>query len=114
MGKIGGLALLAALVLSGCTAPASELETAPTETVEQAVAEASTPEDMLIELRPQLTSLDRSDADLTSEALAACVAMLDGNKDSYREAVLKEYEADLTLGLDHLTVAAAAKKHLCP
>lgn len=68
---------------------------------------------MLLELKPVLTTLQGSDAELVREAYEACANLLFRSKDSYREAVLKEY-SDVAVAVDHLTVAAAAKKYICP
>lgn len=111
MGKIGGITLISALALVGCAAP-QEIAV-PAGNVEQVHVPASVQTEMLAELRPLLKSLDASDSALIKEAFEACGNLLFRDKDAYREAILKEYEADLTLGLDHLTVAAAAKAHLC-
>lgn len=70
--------------------------------------------DMLAELRPLLKTLTASDSELMSEAYGACANLLFRDKDSYRESVLGKYAADVSLGLDHLAVAAAAKQYLCP
>lgn len=67
---------------------------------------------MLNELRPLLRVLKASDADLISEAYGACMRLVFQTKDAYREDIMKQH-ADMTLALDHLTVAAAAKQHLC-
>lgn len=74
---------------------------------------AAVQSDMLAELRPHLKVLDVSDGELVREAFGACANLLFRDKDSYREGVFADYP-DVTLALDHLTVAAAAKKHLCP
>ena len=108
MGKIGGL--VAAVVLVACTASA-----APAQTVVEPVVQVqplSVQTDMLAELLPVLTTLKASDDELLREAYAACANLLFRDKDSYREAVLKDYP-DVALAVDHLTVAAAAKKYLC-
>jgi len=107
MGKIGGL--VAAVVLVVCTASA-----APAQVAEPAasIKPLSIQSDMLAELRPVLTTLKASDDELLREASAACANLLFRDKDSYREAVLKDYP-DVALAVDHLTVAAAAKKYLC-
>lgn len=69
---------------------------------------------MMSALRPLLKSLNATDSALTSEAFGACASLLFRDKDGYREALLNQYQSDVTLGLDHLTVAAAAKQYLCP
>lgn len=69
---------------------------------------------MLTELRPLLKTLKAEDSALIREGFEACGNLMLRDNDSYREAMLKQYEPDLALGLDHLTVAAAAKKYLCP
>lgn len=68
--------------------------------------------DMLNELRPLLRVLKASDGDLISEAYGACMRLVFQTKDAYREDVMRRH-SDVTLALDHLTVAAAAKHHLC-
>lgn len=113
MGKIGGLAAAAAVALIACTASA-----APAQVMEPAaevahIQPASIQGDMLNELRPILTTLKADDAELLREAYAACANLLFRDKDSYREAVLKDYP-DVYLAVDHLSVAAAAKYYLCP
>ena len=67
---------------------------------------------MLSGLRPLLTTLKASDADLMSEAYGACMSLVFQIKDAYREGVMKQY-ANVNLAVDHLTVAAAAKQYLC-
>lgn len=109
MGKLGGIILLSALVLSGCSAAPVTME--PVAQVQQVPASAQS--DMVAELRPLLQSLKASDSDLIREGFEACGNLLFRDKDSYREAILAKYPNDLTLGLDHLTVAAAAKAYLC-
>ncbi|WP_157731838.1 hypothetical protein [Arthrobacter sp. YN] len=117
MGKIGGLTVsfATALVLAGCTAPVTEAAPAVEAEIQQ-VAQVSTAvqDAMLIELRPLLKTLKSSDAELTREAYEACANLLFRSKDSYREGVMNDYASDLTLALDHLTVAAAAKQYICP
>ena len=111
MGKFGGLIAVAALI--ACTASAAPtLATAAPRTVEQAQP-LSIQTDMLDDLKPILTTLKASDAELIREAYAACANLLFRDKDEYRAAVLKDYP-DVSLAVDHLTVAAAAKKYLCP
>ena len=112
MSKIGGLA--AALALLACTtsaAPATAEQSAP-RTVGQ-VQQISIQTDMLTELRPYLATLKASDAELIREGYAACASLLFRDKNEYRDAVLRDYP-DVNLAVDHLTVAAAAKKYLCP
>jgi len=109
MGKIGGLAAAAIVALIACTASAAPAKV--TESVAHVQA-LSVQSDMLIELRPILTTLKASDDELLREAYAACANLLFRDKDSYREAVLKDYP-DVAIAVDHLTVAAAAKKYLC-
>lgn len=108
MGKIGGI-LLAALIaatVSASSAPAAA-------GVEANVRPASTAQgDMLAALRPLMTTLKASDADLIGEAFGACMSLVFQNKDAYREGIMKQY-ADVNLAVDHLTVAAAAKQYLC-
>lgn len=109
MGKIGGLGVVAVMALTGCAAspPAATME--PAANVQPA---ASVQSNMLAELRPLLTTLKASDSELLSEAYSACANLLFRDKDAYREAILAKYP-DPALGLDHLTVAAAGKQHLC-
>lgn len=111
MKKIGGIAVIAAFVLAGCSAPVAESQrkVQPVVQVKPALVQG----DMLTELRPLLTTLKASDAELLSEAYGACANLLFRDKDAYREAVLRDYP-DVALALDHLTVAAAGKKYLCP
>lgn len=78
----------------------------------QRVSTAATA-DMLAELRPLLKELEASDSELVQEAFIACGNLAFRDKDAYREAILAKYPEDLTLGLDHLTVAAAGKEYLC-
>lgn len=100
------------VVLIACTASAAPaVVSQPTEAVVQ-VQPTSIQTDMLDELRPILTTLKADDTELIREAYAACANLLFRDKDSYREAVLKDYP-DVHLAVDHLTVAAAAKKYLC-
>ena len=73
---------------------------------------ASIQGDMLSGLRPLLTTLKASDADLMSEAYGACMSLVFQSKDAYREGVMKQY-ANVNLAVDHLTVAAAAKQYIC-
>jgi len=108
MGKIGGLALVAVLGLTGCASSAAASE--PAANIHQA---AGIQRDMLTDLRPILTTLKASDSDLISEAYGACMSLVFQSKDAYREGVMKQY-ADVKLAVDHLTVAAAAKQRLCP
>lgn len=108
MGKLGGIIFVSVLALTGCAAPTLEAE--PVAAVQPAMSAQS---DMLAELRPLLKTLKASDSDLAREAFGACANLLFRDKDSYRESVMADY-SDMTLALDHLTVAAAAKKHLCP
>jgi hypothetical protein len=108
MGKIGGLALVAVMALTGCAAASPQVT--PVAHV-QPVANVQV--DMLTGLRPHLAALKADDSALISEAYGACMNLVFRGKDAYREAVMKDY-ADVTLALDHLTVAAAAKKYLCP
>jgi hypothetical protein len=112
MGKLGGLALIGGLTLSGCTANA--LEAVPVEASEQATAKPAGADKMLVELRPLVQTLGASDADLTRQAFEACRELLLHSADSYRESVLAKYPNDLERGLADLTIAAAAKKYLCP
>jgi hypothetical protein len=102
MGKLGGLTLAALVAVVGCSASAAPVQ--PVTGVQS---------DMLAELRPLLTTLKASDSELISEAYVACANLAFRDKDSYRAAVLSKYD-DMALGLDHLTVAAAAKLYLCP
>jgi hypothetical protein len=108
MGKLGGLVLLAALALTSCAA-APLAASVPVAKVQPA---ASVQGDMLTALRPLLTTLKADDAALLSEGFGACMSLVFQSKDAYREGVMKQY-ADVKLALDHLTVAAAAKKYLC-
>jgi hypothetical protein len=82
------------------------------ERVALAQPAASAQGEMLAELRPLLTSLHASDADLVSEGFGACMSLVFQSKEAYREGVMKQY-ADVRLAVDHLTVAAAAKHYLC-
>ena len=107
MGKIGGLALVAVMALTGCASSAAAME--PVAHIQPA---ASVQGDMLTALRPVLTTLKADDAALISEAYGACMSLVFQSKDAYRESVMKQY-ADVKLAVDHLTVAAAAKQHLC-
>ena len=107
MGKIGGLALVAVMALTGCASSAVAME--PAANVQPA---ASFQGDMLTELRPLMTTLKADDAALISEAYGACMSLVFQSKDAYRESVMKQY-ADVKLAVDHLTVAAAAKQYLC-
>lgn len=107
MGKLGGLALVAALGLTGCASTAVAVE--PAAKVQPA---ASVQGDMLTELRPHLTTLKASDSDIISEAYGACMSLVFQGKDDYRDGVMKRY-SDVKLAVDHLTVAAAAKHYLC-
>ena len=107
MGKIGGILLAALIAATASSAPVSAVE--PAANVQPA---ASVQGDMLNELRPILTRLKASDGDLISEAYGACMSLVFQSKDAYREGVMKQY-ADVRLAVDHLTVAAAAKQHLC-
>lgn len=113
MGKIGGYAAAAVVALLACTASAAPAAIAePSKAVAQ-IQRVSVQTDMLDELRPYLTTLKASDAELMREAYAACANLLFRDKDEYRAAVLKDYASDVNLAVDHLTVAAAAKKYLC-
>ncbi len=109
MGKLGGIILLSALALCGCGVAPVAVE--PVTQVERVPASAQS--DMLAELRPLLTTLKASDAELIQEAFIACGNLAFRDKDAYRQAVLAQHPEDLALGLDHLTVAAAAKQYLC-
>lgn len=109
MGKLGGIILLSALALSGFAAAPSVVE--PVSQVQK--MPASVQSDMLAELRPLLTTLEASDGALIQEAFIACGNLAFRDKDAYRQAVLAQHPEDLALGLDHLTVAAAAKQYLC-
>lgn len=113
MGKLGGIILLATLALGGSAAPvaAQPVDTVPAAQVQQVPTVGQA--DMLAELRPHLQKLDASDSALIREGFEACGNLLFRDKDAYRESVLAQYP-DVTLALDHLTVAAAAKQHLCP
>lgn len=116
MGKFGGLIVgfSVAIALVGCSAPSANEPSAEEAPIQQvAHVSAAVQDSMLTELRPLLKSLTASDAELTREAYEACANLLFRTKDSYREGVLKEYP-DITLALDHLTVAAAAKQYICP
>lgn len=112
MRKIGGLAVIAALTLAGCSAPTATPAPDIQPVVEVQHAATNVQSDMLTELRPLLTTLKVDDSELLREAYAACANLLFRDKDSYREAVLKDYP-DVSLAVDHLTVAAAAKQYLC-
>lgn len=109
--------ILALLVLTGCAStptPAPGPQRDAASKIEPAVMVAAPAHtDMLNELRPLLTVLVADDAALVREGFEACANLLFRDKDSYREAVLAQH-ADMSLALDHLTVAAAAKQHLCP
>jgi len=107
MGKIGGLALVAVMALTGCASSA-----VAAEPVANAKPAAGVQSDMLTALRPILTTLKASDSDIISEAYGACMSLVFQDKDAYRDAVMKQY-ADVKLAVDHLTVAAAAKRYLC-
>lgn len=108
MGKLGGLVLIAALSLTGCSAPASAVE--PVAKVQPAAEVVQG--DMLTKLRPLLTTLKASDIGLVSEAYGACMSLALQSKDTYRDGIMKQYP-DVKLAVDHLTVAAAAKQYLC-
>lgn len=110
MGKLGGIILVSVLALTGCGAAPAVPEAERAAVVQPAMSAQS---QMLAELKPLLRVLKVSDSELFREAFGACAILVFRGKDSYREGVLAEYE-DLTLALDHLAVAAAAKKHLCP
>ena len=114
MGNFGGILIAAALALTACAAPAPAADAPVIRVAAAEKAPAAVQQGMLDELRPMLRSLNASDADLVREGFDACAALLVTDKDAYREVLLKHYGSDLTLGLDHLTVAAAAKKYLCP
>lgn len=106
MGNLGGLVVAVVLVLAGCASPlefASNVQPA-----------TSVKDEMLDELRPHLKTLDASDEDLVDEARDACGKLSRRGRDEFRESLLKKYDEDLTRALDHLTVAAAGKKYLCP
>jgi len=107
MGKIGGLAVVAVMALTGCTSSAQASE--PAANVHAAT---SIQGDMLTALRPLMTTLKADDAALISEAYGACMSLVFQSKDAYRDGVMKQY-ADVKLAVDHLTVAAAAKRYLC-
>jgi len=107
MGKVGGLALVAVMALTGCASSAAVME--PAANIQPA---ASFQGEMLTALRPILTTLKASDSDIISEAYGACMSLVFQDKDAYREGVMKQY-ADVKLAVDHLTVAAAAKQYLC-
>ncbi len=108
MKNIVGLVVIATLSLAGFTASSAVATPEPVPVVQTPAAH------MLDELRPLLKTLKAEDSDLVREGYEACYALQSQDKDSYREEVLQRYEPDLTLGLDHLTVAAAAKLYLCP
>ena len=107
MGKIGGILLAALIVATASSSPVAAVE--PVANVQPATSAQA---DMLTEIRPHLTTLKASDADLISEAYGACINLVFRDKVSYREGVMKQY-ADVNLAVDHLTVAAAAKHYLC-
>ena len=110
MRKILGTLAIAVLALTACSGPVDEV----LPTIEPAALVAAPAHtEMLNELRPLLTSIESSDAALVSEAFEACANLLFRDKDKYRDAVMAQY-ADIELALDHLSVAAAAKKYLCP
>jgi hypothetical protein len=111
MRKIGGLA--AALVLLACTASAAPATVSQSAKGVATIQRTSIQTDMIAELRPYLTKLVATDAELMSEGFGACANLLFRDKDEYRAAVLKDYP-DVAVAVDHLTVAAAAKKYLCP
>jgi hypothetical protein len=113
MRKIGGLAVIAAIALAGCSAPAATPEPDIQPAVEVQHVSTSVQDEMLTELRPYLTTVKFDDATLVSKAYAACANLIFRDKDSYREAVLKEYP-NLGEAVDQLTIAAAGKKYLCP
>lgn len=113
MKLLGGLALLCAIMLTGCSAPMQVAEQPVAEIVPVVDIGADKPETMLEELRPLLTKLKDRDSSIYQEAYEACSALLDQDKDAYRKAVLKKYK-NVELATDHLMVAAAAKKHICP
>lgn len=117
MGKLGGLLAIttAALVLSGCGVVEQEAAAVVEEVAVGRVAHISTEQQqtMIGELRPALVKLQASDSALYREAYEACANLLVRDKDSYREAVLSQY-GDMELALDHLSVASAAKKYICP
>jgi hypothetical protein len=109
MGKLGGIILVSVLALTGC----ASAPPAPVERAAEVRPAVSVQSGMIAELRPALKSLNASDSELMTEAYRACITLLFRSKDSYRETALAQYQ-DMTLGLDHLTVAAAAKRYLCP
>jgi hypothetical protein len=115
MRKFGGLLVVAAsLALAGCTSSAPEPQQSETPVQKVAQVSASVQDSMILELRPLLKTLQENDAELARQGYEACANLLFRSKDDYRESVLKQYESDMTLALDHLTVAAAAKKYICP
>ena len=107
MGKIGGILLAALIAAMASPSPAAGVALAAS-----VQPGASIQGDMLSGLRPLLTTLKASDADLMSEAYGACMSLVFQSKDAYREGVMKQY-ADVRVAVDHLTVAAAAKQYLC-
>lgn len=113
MGKLGGFAAAAVVALLACAASAAPAAVAEPAKAVTAIQRVSVQSDMLAELKPILTTLKATDAELMREAYAACANLLFRDKDEYRQAVLNDYP-DVALAVDHLTVAAAAKKYLCP
>lgn len=99
MGKLAALVLITSLaVTGGAAAPAH--------------APANTHGAMVDDIRANVTTLAGNDAELVAEAGTACALIALRGKDAYRESVMAAH-ADVAVALDHLVVAAAAKKHIC-
>ncbi|MDJ0321652.1 hypothetical protein [Pseudarthrobacter sp. PS3-L1] len=110
--QIAALAVLAGIALAGCSAPIQQA--APVVEVERVGdVSAEQRQTMLGDLRPVLVELEASDAAIYREAYEACANLLIRDRDAYREAVIEQYPS-IELALDHLSVAAAAKKYICP
>lgn len=107
MKKLTAPALLIAIALAGCAAPAAAPEMEPAAVQIQTVKQS----EMIAEIRPMLTSKP-SDAQILADAYRACLALTFQSVDDYREKVMSG--SDLDANLDKLVIAAAAKGYICP
>jgi PBP1b-binding outer membrane lipoprotein LpoB len=103
MGKIGGLVLIAALALTGCSAAPES--TAPAA---EPVVSVTTVKSDLVVMR------DATDATIQAMANSICKLYASGKSDAEVTALVIAASANVQIGDDGLKVARAAVKTQCP
>lgn len=104
MGKLGGIILLSALAVSGCSAPAAPVEPA-----------ASVESNHLIDVKSELKVMhDAPDATIEHMAVSVCNLYTSGKNATEVTELVIAASKTLDIGDDGIKVARAAVANKCP